>query len=75
MEKELLEKELGPETDLQLKLVDGVLKVGVAYMGKGVGATVSVDVTAEYFLDKLAGLIPGKIDDAVIGLLKAALKS
>jgi hypothetical protein len=75
MDQDLLDKELGAETDLQLKLVDGVLKVGVVYMGKGVGATVSVDVSSDYFLDKLAALIPGKLDDSIIGILKMALKA
>ena len=75
MDKELLKQELGPEVDFDLKLVNGNLVIELKYEGMGGVATVSAGVTTDYFMDKLAALIPGTIDDAVIGLIKSSLKA
>lgn len=72
-EKSLVDKQFG-ETDLDL-VWDGeknCLKLTFGYDGKGVNAGVYVDIESDYFLDKLAKAIPGEVDDAVIGMLKAA---
>jgi len=74
MEKELLEQKLGAEGTLEIKLEDGKLKLVVGYDGKGAGASVGLHLAPDYFLDKLAAAIPGGIDDAIINILKAALK-
>ena len=42
--------------------------------GKGVDAGLYVDVSPEYFLDKLKAAIPGEVDDKIIDMLKLAFK-
>jgi hypothetical protein len=74
MDQDLINKDLG-DADLLLKLEDGLLKLTVKYIKGGVSGSVTVDVDSGYFLDKLAALIPGQIDDAVITVLKGALKA
>lgn len=71
---ELAKGQIGPEVQYDLELVDGKLKVSVGYDGSGVDAGVYVTVEPEYFIDKLAAVIPGKLDDAVFAMLKGALK-
>jgi len=65
---------MGPEMDYKLELVEGKLKFSLSYGGKGGGAEVALLLEGDYFLDKLAALIPGKVDDLVIAALKGALK-
>lgn len=65
-----MDKELYEAGELKLELKDG--KIALVLDTKGVDVAVSVD--SDYFLDKLAEVIPGEIDDAVFGMLKAALK-
>ena len=74
MEQDLVKTQLGKETDLEVKLDGGNLVLSLNYHGLGGGATVSVSVAPDYFLDKLAVLIPGKLDDKLIAFLKLALK-
>lgn len=66
---------IGAEGSLDLKLEGGKLVI----VGKHVHASGEIDLSisedAGYFLDKLAALIPGQIDDAVIAIIKAALKA
>jgi len=75
MDKELLAKELGAEADLSIALVAGKLELKLSYDGKGAGASVAVNLEPDYFIEKLAAVIPGKLDDAVLEILKSALKS
>jgi hypothetical protein len=71
-----MEKLLVDGSELDVKLVIGEGKIGLAsmYAGKGGGATVAMHVSSDYFFDKLAEKIPGQIDDAVIQVLKAAAR-
>lgn len=69
-----LQKEIGPEVDLELKVEEGKVIVAVKYGGSGAEGKVEVALKAEYFLDKLAAAIPGQLDDAVIAAIKAAIK-
>ena len=73
-DKELVSLKKG-ETDFSLDYnsEEKELRLSFGYDGKGVDAGVYVDVSAEYFLDKLAEVIPGELDDHVINLVKAAL--
>ena len=73
--KELTSKELSSESVLSLKLVEGNLELVISYDGKGVDSSLSVKVDSGYFMDKLAEAIPGDIDDAVLNIMKAALKT
>ena len=63
------------ESDYSLELKDGKLRLNLEYDGKGADAGFYVDLDTDYLLDKVADLIPGKIDDVIIGLLKRALKN
>lgn len=71
--KELYTKEQG-EMDLELKLIDGKVRLDLNYDGKGANAGVFVELEPEYFLEKLKNLIPGKIDDTIIDMLAVAIK-
>lgn len=71
---ELVDVPVGSEAKLEVDLVEGKLQLSFAYEGKGVGSKLSVMLEPEYFMDKLAAAIPGKIDDAVLALIKGALK-
>lgn len=73
--KNLLDKEVSKESDLLIELNDGVVVLKLVYDGKGVDGELSVKVSSDYFMDKLKEAIPGDIDDAVIDIIKAALKS
>lgn len=73
MDQNLITKDLG-DADLELKLEKGNLKLLVKYASGGVVGGVEVAVDSGYFLDKLSALIPGQIDDAIITILKTALK-
>ena len=72
--KPLAEMEVSEEADLSLEFKDGKLKFLLQYDGKGANAGVYIDVEPEYFLDKLADVIPGEYDDKVFELLKVYLK-
>lgn len=72
-----MEKEIGAEGALKLELVDGKLKLAVTYDGKGVDGEISALIDSDYFVDKLAELIPGDsgFEAAMVAALKIALKS
>ena len=72
-DKKLVEFAKG-EADLDLEFKDGKLRASVSYDGKGVDAGLYVDVSPEYFLDKLKAAIPGEVDDKIIDMLKLAFK-
>lgn len=75
MDQDLVQKDIGGEGELVLKIKDGNLLISVMHDGKGSGGGLEYVVKTDYFLDKLAALIPGQIDDAIINIMKAALKS
>lgn len=70
---ELLDGQLGPETNYDLSLENGKLTLSVKYDGTQTGAELKVSLKADAFIDKLKTLIPGKIDDMVLDLLKESL--
>jgi len=70
----MLEKEMG-EGNFSLELnAEGKIVLGAEYAGKGATAGLNIVLEPDYFIDKLAAAIPGTIDDAVLNLLKGALK-
>jgi hypothetical protein len=73
--KKLVELEISKETELDLEIKDGKMRFSFGYDGKGLDGGVYLDLDPEYFMDKLAALIPGEIDDALLGMLKVALKA
>ena len=62
------------EATLDVDFKDGKLRLSVSYDGKGADAGLFVDLDPDYFLNKLKAVIPGQIDDAIIEMLKGALK-
>lgn len=66
---------LGPETDFEIEVKQGNLIFSSQTSTEGVFAGVNIGVKSDYFLDKLAKLIPGTFDDAVLELAKQALKN
>jgi hypothetical protein len=73
-EKELAGDAIGKEGMYELKIVEGNLVFVIGMDTKGVDAKFDFKIESDYFLDKLAAVIPGEIDDAVIAMLKVALK-
>ena len=73
MEKDIVGGPLGTVGSYDLKFAGGKLvfeiKADVAI--GGVGLVMEID--SGHLLDAIAAAIPGKIDDAVIGVIKASL--
>ena len=72
MEKEIV---VSKESNVKISFKDAKIVVTFGYEGNGGGATVEAHVDADYFLDELAKAIPGQVDDAVIAVVKMAIKS
>ena len=72
---ELAHGELGAEGAFDLKIEGGKVVLVGAHNSKGAEIGACVKVSPDYFIDKLAAAIPGKIDDMVLGMLKEALKA
>lgn len=72
---ELIKKELGAEGEVKLELSGGKLSLLVNYDSKGLDGQVKLSVDSDYFIDELKTKIPGQIDDAILEVLKVALKS
>lgn len=62
------------EGNLTLKVEDGKVVMVISYDGQQADASLSVSLEVDQYLDMLAEAIPGDIDDAVIALLKGAMK-
>lgn len=62
VEKEFVDVKIGTVAELKLEFKEGKL-------------VASAEVGADQLLDLIAAKIPGQIDDAILGLLKAALKA
>ena len=69
-----MEKAISSEVKFDLDIKDGKIVVSAMYDGKGLDSTISLAMDGEYFLDKLAEKIPGKMDDMIIAAIKGALK-
>lgn len=59
----------------QINFVSGKLVASASLAGPAVGASLSISVDSDHVLDAIAAAIPGKIDDALIAVIKAALKA
>ena len=62
------------EGNLTLKIEEGNVVMSVKYDGQQADAELKITLEADKYLDMLAEAIPGEIDDAVIALLKGAMK-
>jgi len=74
MDMDLHDQPLGSEGELKLELKEGKLLLHVNHNSKGMSAGLELNIDPDYFMDKLAEAIPGKIDDAILEMIKAALK-
>lgn len=72
---ELINKQISPEANAKVEIVAGKIQLSAALDSQGVDAEVKFSVDAEYFLDELAKKIPGVIDDAILGVIKTAVKA
>lgn len=71
----LINKQISPEANAKVEIVAGKIQLIAALDSQGVDAEVKFSVDAEYFLDELAKKIPGVIDDAILGVIKTAVKA
>ncbi len=72
---DLMEKEIGEEAKVVLTLGGGkIMLTGMADTA-GMDVSVAVSVDTDYFIDQLAAKIPGTLDDAILAVLKGALKT
>lgn len=74
MDQVFKETPIGSEGKLKIEIKDGKLLLAVEYDGKGLDGTLGLALDPAYFVDLLAAAIPGQLDDAVLAILKAALK-
>ena len=65
-----MEKELYKDGEVAVKIE----KEDIVISYKGKGGEVMVKVDGEYLIKKIADAIPGKIDDAILGVVLQALK-
>lgn len=65
---------ISSEAKVDVKLANGKLYLIGGYDGVDLDAKLELGVEVDILLDKLAEKVPGKIDDAIIEVLKAALK-
>lgn len=75
MEKDIVEGSIGQIGSYDVEFKGGKL-IAVVMAEKaelGISAGVKVEIKAEAVIDALAAAIPGSIDDAIFGVLKAAL--
>ncbi len=72
MEKAIID---GKEFDMKLVISGGLVKIVGDYVGSGGAAKLEAGISVDYFIDELKAKIPGQIDDAVLEIVKAALKA
>lgn len=75
MDMDIKDGELGGDGLFDLDIKEGDLVLKVVHDSKGLDAELNVRVDSGYFIDKLAEKIPGQVDDAILQVLKAALKA
>lgn len=71
---DIIDGKLGEVGSYELDLVQGKLVFKAALSAQGIASSLSVYLDSELFINKLAELIPGKVDDVIFMLLKQALK-
>jgi hypothetical protein len=74
MEKDIVAGQIGAVGAYDLEFKGGKLSLKVGVQHSGVGADVVIWLESDAVLDALAKAIPGQLDDALLGMLKGALK-
>lgn len=72
---DLVNEKVGAEGEVKIVISGGAVAFVGGYMGKGGSAELKLSLSADYFMDQLAAAIPGTFDDAIIGMLKSAIKA
>jgi hypothetical protein len=75
MEKDIVDGKLGSVGAYDLEFKGGKLAFKVSAGIAGASLSFGVELGADEVLSALENAIPGKIDDAVFDLIKAALKA
>lgn len=75
---ELVDKDLGKNGNFGIDFDKENLELVFSVETKdiqGIKASLNISVSADIFIDKLADIIPGKMDDMLLASLKAAMKA
>lgn len=76
MEKDLAKGPIGSVGSYDVSFKGGKLLVSASVsLPPSENASLQIEVDANKVLDALAAAVPGKLDDMLIGLIKAALNS
>lgn len=70
---DLAKGDIGPEAKYDVVFTEGKLRAELKYAGVMGGAGLYVEVGADQVVEAIKAAIPGKVDDAVLDVLKAAL--
>lgn len=72
-----MEKALGPEANLEIKGVEGKLRLALKYDGKQLDGELAISLDSDLLVDKLADLIPGDsaLEQGALAALKLGLKA
>lgn len=70
-----MEKKLGGELELDIKLEDGMAKIVLVHEGELGGAKIEAYVSAVKLVDKVTDLIPGEWDDQLLDGLASKILS
>ncbi len=73
MEADIVNGPIGPEAKYDIAFKGGQLVVELDYQGKLLGAGVSIKLDANAVISAIEVAIPGKLDDAVLELLRGLL--
>lgn len=63
----------GKSLDYDVNFVEGQLVLSMKFDGQYMDSELKVSLDSDQLLDKLAARIPGKVDDAILGMLKVLL--
>ena len=72
---EIVKGSLGPEAGYEVKFEGGKFVVGINYAGAELGGGLNIALDIDMVINAIEKAIPGQIDDAVLNLVKAALKA
>ena len=75
MEKDIVEGKLGSVGEYDLEFKEGKLKFILKAGHSGVNGVIGIEVDSDAVLDAIAKANPSQIDDAILAVIKAALKA
>jgi hypothetical protein len=72
---EIINKQISPEASAKVEIIAGKIQLSAVVDTGGVDGMISIAVDGEYFIDELSKKIPGTLDDAILAVLKSAIKA